>query len=244
MVALFENVEFWKALSALLWPIFALIVFLSARTKIYAFLNRENLSIKVAGMEISVADATKNLGSSVSDLQKRLAEIEGRLGRSAGGTESSSPPTGVQTSPAQPKAAFAPNLSHPFSILWIDDYPSNNAFLIDQFQKDGIEVKLALSTAEGLKDFSSTHYDMVITDLGRQEHGIDHPFAGLDLIKQIRALDTNIPILVYAGQRGLQNQSKLTKAGATKVTQSAVEVQSFINGIRQRTQLGTDKLTS
>jgi hypothetical protein len=64
MTALLENVEFWKALSALLWPLLVLIVFFSAKNRIYAFLGRDNLSIKVAGMEISVADATKNLGTS------------------------------------------------------------------------------------------------------------------------------------------------------------------------------------
>jgi hypothetical protein len=68
MIALVENVEFWKALAALLWPILVLIVFFSARNRIYAFLDRDNLSIKVAGMEINVADATKSLGTDVSDL--------------------------------------------------------------------------------------------------------------------------------------------------------------------------------
>src|ERR1700719_2990170 len=94
MIALLENVEFWKALAALLWPALALIVFFSAKDKIYAFLSRDNLSIKVAGMEISVADATKSLGTDVSDLQKRLAEIETRLGSVA--TEDVAATTGVQ----------------------------------------------------------------------------------------------------------------------------------------------------
>lgn len=228
MIALLENVEFWKALAALLWPALALVVFFSAKDKIYAFLSRDNLSIKVAGMEISVADATKNLGADVSDLQKRLAEIETRLGPAT--TENTAATSDVQKSLIKPKATVATNS---FAILWVDDYPSNNAFLIDQFQKDDVEVKLALSTADGLKDFGNSNFDLIITDLGRRENGLENPFAGLDLIRQTRAQNSNIPILVYAGPRGVQNQRKLINAGATKVTQSAVELQSFINGIRQ-----------
>jgi CheY-like chemotaxis protein len=125
-------------------------------------------------------------------------------------------------------------MTQPFSILWVDDYPSNNAFLIEQFQKDGIEVKLALSTNEGLKELLGESFDMIITDLGRKENGRDNPFAGLEFIKQVRDKNNNAPILVYAGDRGMQNQSKLLKAGATKVTQSPVEVQSFINSLRRK----------
>ena len=112
MIALLENVEFWKALAALLWPALALIVFFSAKDKIYAFLSRDNLSIKVAGMEISVADATKSLGTDVSDLQKRLAEIETRLGSVA--TEDVAATTGVQTGTgAWPPATWKPAIRRP-----------------------------------------------------------------------------------------------------------------------------------
>jgi CheY-like chemotaxis protein len=218
-------------LAALLWPALAIIVFFSAKDKIYSFLGRDNLSIKVGGMEISVADATKSLGADVSDLQKRVSEIETRLAPIAAHLGTVLVGATVSPAPAPSKTAGKTNPSL-FSILWVDDYPSNNAFLIDQLQKDGAEVKLALSTVEGLKYFENSTFNMIITDLGRQENGRDNPFAGLDLIKQIRALDSNVPILVYAGFRGLQNQGKLIKTGATKVTQSAVEVQSFINKVR------------
>jgi CheY-like chemotaxis protein len=95
-------------------------------------------------------------------------------------------------------------------------------------------VELALSTNEGLNKLSDESFDMIITDLGRRENERDNPFAGLEFIKQVREQNNNIPILVYAGDRGMQNQSKLLKAGATKVTQSPVEVQSFINGLRRK----------
>jgi CheY-like chemotaxis protein len=229
MLALFENVEFWKALAALLWPILILVVFLNARHKLYAFLSRDNLSIKVAGMEISVADATKNLGTEVADLQKRLADLETKLSGSKVPAIDPSQSTAAKDSRNSVSESLPPRS---FSILWVDDVPSNNAFLIDQFQKDGVDVKLALSTAQGIKDIKSNNFDAVITDLGREEEGRDNPFAGLDLVKEIRSVNSEIPILVFASYRAIQNQIKLLKAGATKVTRSAVDVQSFIGSIR------------
>jgi hypothetical protein len=74
MTTLLENVEFWKAISTMLWPLVVLVVFLSARSKIYAFLNRDHLTIKVAGMEIGVADAAKKPGG----IGSRSAEAVGR----------------------------------------------------------------------------------------------------------------------------------------------------------------------
>jgi len=243
MLGLLENVEFWKALAALLWPILAILVFFSAREKIYAFLSRDNLSIKVGGMEISVADATKSLGTAVADLQKRLAEIEATLTTTGAGISETTDSTSAVPKPkTEIKFASKTFPLQSFAILWVDDYPSNNAFLIDQLQKDGIEVKLALSTIEGLKDFKNASYDLIITDLGRKENGRNNPFAGLDLINQIRAQAPKLPILVYAGERGLQNQDKLIRAGATKVTESAIDVQSFINNLRAQLDLTSETL--
>lgn len=233
MLALIENVEFWKALSAMLWPVVALIVFMSARNRIYAFLGRDNLSIKVAGMELSVADATKSIGSSVADLQKRLADLESKLGKQhaenayEGDSAVSDLAAGEEFNVTREQAA-----AKPFSILWVDDYPSNNAFLVEQFESEGIQVKLALTTENGLKALENEEYQLIITDLGRKEGTIENPYAGLDLIKQVRALGLQIPILVYAGPRGIKNKTKLVSAGASMVTQSPIDVQSFVQEVR------------
>jgi CheY-like chemotaxis protein len=188
-------------------------------------MSRENLSIKVAGMEISVADATKNIGEAVSDLQKRLGDLETRIGK----TSVDNPITSTSASATPPLIS---SRHQNFSILWVDDYPANNAFLVDQFQKEGVEIKLALTTEEGLRCFENDGYDLIITDLGRRENGISNAFAGLELIKKVRKIDKEIPILVFAGARGIENLNRLLGAGASKVFDSAVEVQSFVSNHR------------
>jgi CheY-like chemotaxis protein len=121
--------------------------------------------------------------------------------------------------------------SKKLSVLWVDDYPSNNAFIIDQFMKDGIHVKLSLTTEDGIKQLNDNKFDLVITDLGRKENGVSKPFAGLDLIKQMRGSNQTIPIIVFAGPRGLENKERLTRAGANLVTVSWVEIQNFVNSL-------------
>lgn len=227
MLALVGNVEFWKAIAAMLWPIVVLVIFLASRSRIYAFISRDNVSIKVAGMEINVADVTKRTGEEVADLQKRLARLETKI---SPGPDPSSP---NDTKRSQTLSIEDDQLTSNFRILWVDDYPSNNAFLIDQFRTDGIEIQLALSTDDALKAYQDDRFDLVITDLGRRENGVSNAFAGLALIKEIRKQDPNVPILVYAGTRGIENMVKLKKAGADFVSQSAVELQRVVLYYRQ-----------
>jgi hypothetical protein len=79
MLSLFESPDFWKAIASISWPIAILVIFFNLKDKLYKLLGRDNLTIKVAGMELSVADATKSIGESVSDLQKKLSDLESRI---------------------------------------------------------------------------------------------------------------------------------------------------------------------
>lgn len=223
--ALIDNAEFWKTLSALFWPATVIVIFLSAKGYIFKFLDRDGLTIKVAGMEISVADATKNIGTEVADLQKKLSELEATVK--------------AQNSDFGPDKIFAESASDnsndgatqikPTTLLWVDDYPINNAFLVDRFRNDGINVILSLSTKDALKTLGYGGIDIIITDLGRKEEGFENPFAGSDLIKAIRSKNQTVPIMVFAGKRGLENRDRLLQEGADAVTASGVEVQTFVN---------------
>jgi CheY-like chemotaxis protein len=224
---MFNVHEFWQFISQLLWIAVVLIVFFTVRSKLYGLLGRQNVTIKVAGFELSVADATQKIGVDVTDLQKRLADLENEV-------HSSVPTRGAVASADdedQPKQP-APTDTRTTSILWVDDVPSNNAFLIEQCRNDGIDVEIALTTKQAMNMFGALNPSLVITDLGRREDGVSNSFAGMDLITAIRNTGSTVPIVVYAGQRGVQNRDKLLQAGAQAVTQSAVELQGWIGGPR------------
>jgi CheY-like chemotaxis protein len=165
-----------------------------------------------------------------------LAAVENKVGKAADEASFPANATGAESAPVQTKRSpDALPKDEEFTILWVDDTPSNNAFLVEQFQKDGIDVKLARSTDEGITDFGSGDcFSMIVTDLGRREGGRMNWFAGLDLIKKVREISRDVPILVFASPRAAKYRDRLLEAGASAVSHSAVEVQSFVASVRSR----------
>src|SRR5271157_3693046 len=63
-------------------------------------------------------------------------------------------------------------------VLWVDDFPTNNAFLRSILQEGGLAIDLALDTPEAITRLGQERYAAVITDMGRPSG----PTAGLDLL--------------------------------------------------------------
>src|SRR5262249_25165137 len=59
------------------------------------------------------------------------------------------------------------------------------------------------STAEGMRMFEDAdpHYDIVLSDIGRTEDGKYERKAGLDFLKEIRASQSDIPVLFFTTER-------------------------------------------
>lgn len=216
-----EVSELLEALSALAWPLVFLAVALVFRRLIFRMMSRDHFSLKVAGMELSVADAAEQVGKNLADLTERVAQVEAYWKAAAG-------PSPAEPSPSPPPPA-EPRSAAGASILWVDDVPMNNAFLIQKFEQEGLYVQKELSTRAALAAWERRPFGLVISDLGRRENGVDNPFAGLDLVKALRARGATVPILIFAGPRGLRNREDLLAAGATEVTASAVDVFKFVS---------------
>lgn len=84
-------------------------------------------------------------------------------------------------------------------ILWVDDYPINNEAVINLFSAIDIQFDIAISTKQGIEMYKQGVYDMIITDMGRG----DESDAGLSLIKGLKSLGCQIPIIVYASCRAI-----------------------------------------
>lgn len=205
------NVEFWKASSSFAWPLTARPPGLLFRRFDVGLLKRDQMTIKVAGIKISVAQATKQGGTALSDLQERVAALESR--------------TPTQARPAHEPSARS-GAQH--SILWVDDFPTDNAFLIEKLESDGIRVRKEISTDAALRALGNDSFDIIISDLGRIENGRDNPFAGLELARALKASNSATPLLIFAGSRGLEHRDQLLTAGATDVTSSPIDVFRFI----------------
>lgn len=230
MTSLITNAEFWKSLGSVLWPIATLIIFFGSKNVIKSVFSKESISIEVAGMKISVADAAKNIGKDLADIQQKVASIEQKIYGEKLVIDNSG------SLEVSKNSSISTILYKPLSIIWVDDFPSNNAFLVDKLQREGINIELSLSTSDALEKIANRSYNAVISDLGRKEDGQQKPMAGLDLIKSLRGSGNNIPILIYAGSRGIENREILLKAGADIVTASGTEVVKFVSNVQANTQ--------
>jgi CheY-like chemotaxis protein len=123
---------------------------------------------------------------------------------------------------ALPRADRAVGGGTPVSphVLWVDDDPSNNRFIIEQFAGRGVEVTTALSTTEALERYEPGAYDLVISDMGRYE-GIDGayvPRAGLRLLETLRVRDPNVRLVFCTSARAVaQYRDEALAAGARDI---------------------------
>lgn len=120
----------------------------------------------------------------------------------------------------------------PFTALWVDDHPENNAFLIERLQQKGVRVDLARSTQKCLFHFAHRRYHVILSDMGRSENGADVPDTGLRLVKTIRQTDQTVPLLILCSNHALQEYGE--KAGAaetTKVTSSAYQATAELRAL-------------
>jgi CheY-like chemotaxis protein len=212
-----------QALASIAWPLlvaFLLIRFGSVIKSVLETAKGRKFTFKVAGNELTMEEASEQQRVLINDLQKHIVEIQKRL------EISTLTPTRAeikQIENALPKVK---------SILWVDDNPKNNAFLIANLSELGIEVDTALSTSEALSKFESKKYDRVISDMGRKEPGKYNQTAGLYLTKQLRAIDKKVPILIYCSSRAAQEfRSEALAAGANEITSSPTVL---LNALRLR----------
>ncbi|MGI2259969.1 response regulator [Shewanella sp. GXUN23E] len=109
------------------------------------------------------------------------------------------------------------NLAEPREIkarvLWVDDHPENNLAEREYLQRQGMAVYTAANTSDALMLLAMYHYDVVISDMGRQ----DEPLAGMKLVDQMRRSGNETPYLLYTIVPSEAQQQLVHKHGAQGV---------------------------
>jgi CheY-like chemotaxis protein len=119
----------------------------------------------------------------------------------------------------------------PRLVLWVDDRPINNAWLIESLRHSGIEVALAYSTDEAitLVRHNPNSVALVISDMARNERGAHQPTAGLKLISRLRELGLAVPIIIYTGEANVASYgNQITKRGGNVATHSPAELLNYL----------------
>ena len=246
--------ELIQAIVSFLWLTLAGIAFFRFYGSIRSAIDSRSLSIDIGGFKLSFPEAAEGLKKQVADLQTKLAELELSVnhGRIAGSNEatdsrhgSTSQPSEIGGAPSSPgylpspslppvRAEALPQAPPPardlgLRVLWVDDHPRGNAYEIDAITSAGGSVEIARSTSEALAKFETGRFDAVITDMGR---GPSRE-AGLDLIRAIRKVDSEVPVFVYTGASQVSgNQIKVKQAGGDGITASSVDLFEMLRNSR------------
>lgn len=203
------------SIASLAWPVIFLILIFSLfdpLKKLIESANGRKFTVKIGDYELTMEEASKQQRAILDDFAKKIAALEQSL-----------PKNSIEF-----QTAISNTESNRFKhILWVDDSPKNNSFLVATLKERGIEIDIALTTNEGLELAAKNDYDAVISDMNRPED--DH--AGIDFTKKLRARDRRMPIYIFCGGWAAKNlREEALKAGVTDITSS----ESTILGLLQK----------
>jgi len=108
------------------------------------------------------------------------------------------------------------------SILWVDDQPMNNVYESSVLKRLGASIVSARSTDEALAFLRQDRFDLVISDVGREENDRRNPTAGYELLEK---LDGRYPLIVYTSSLARLNQERARLAfGAADTPRRVIEL--------------------
>lgn len=192
------------AIAILAWPIVFAVLLIKLYEPIKGLVEAacvRKFSIKIAGNELTMEEASKQQIDAFSDLQAKVAELEKRVAA-----------TSPRAAPEAPASARAGK-----RILWVDDNPKNNSFFVASFESRGTRVDTAMTTDEGVAMFRRSEYDAVISDMGRPES----EKAGIDLARAIKQISPDTPIYIFCGRWAAMNlRGEALAAGVAEITTS------------------------
>jgi CheY-like chemotaxis protein len=190
-------------LTGLAWPVLVGLVIWVLLPSIREVIHSRGFSVKAGGMEISVQDASDQLAGQLDDLREQISAVKAQHGD-------------VDSAP------LGEGLRNLRTVLWVDDYPENNAFEMDALLRKQITVDQAASTREAVGKATSRSFDAIVTDMGREIDGED---AGLELLDALKEHNVRAPVIVYASATAVARTREAALArGAFGVTSSGTEL--------------------
>jgi CheY-like chemotaxis protein len=167
------------AIPALAWVAFALVVYLTLRRPMLERVLPRLSQFKGLGLEITLTE---------------------ELLRQA--TEATEPADGQATrvTPDERRGVLR-RLDHATDylsggrVLWVDDHPEYNQYIIRLLRQVGMRVDLAHDTDEALVALRRSEYDIVLSDIRR---GDDFD-AGLRMPQTFREHHITVPVVIFTG---------------------------------------------
>jgi CheY-like chemotaxis protein len=166
-------IEFVKIVPSVLWFIFVSVLIIRLYEPI-----RDELLPRVSGFKAFGVEAT----FIADELKKAAEERETELSEEA-------------RSSVERRLQRAAPLLRGVQILWVDDDPSNIIYEARILRSFDVSIDIVISTLQALSALSRNSYDLVISDIARDEI----PDEGLRFLREMRNRGLFRPTVLYAG---------------------------------------------
>jgi CheY-like chemotaxis protein len=84
-------------------------------------------------------------------------------------------------------------------ILWVDDHPENNGPIVELLHRFGASVDTPRSNPDALRLLRANRYDVVISDVGRDDEGPGSDLKGVDLADAVVS-SSGLRILLFTAR--------------------------------------------
>jgi CheY-like chemotaxis protein len=202
-----------KGIAAALWVVLALLVFLSFRKALGArlpFLTKLGLTPTGVSMEFAQQKLDEATGKTKPEARRAVTQatkraVLNRVERNA-------------------------DLLGRARVLWVDDHPENNRPIVDLLDRFGAVVETPRSNAAALELMKTTHFHVVLSDVGRDDEGPEQRLAGVRLAEEVFARTGQQTILFTARFDPL----RLPEAGDAERLALALTVSRVVSGRTNR----------
>lgn len=157
-----------KGIAAALWVVLALLVFLSFRKALNSrlpFLTKLGLAPTGVAMEF----AQQKLDEATEQTEPEVRQAVGQATK--------------QT--VLNRVERNADLLRRARALWVDDHPENNTSIVDLLRHFGTVVETPRSNGDALALMTTTRFDVVLSDVGRDDEGPESSLAGVRLAEEV-----------------------------------------------------------
>lgn len=120
------------------------------------------------------------------------------------------------------------------SILLVDD----EALICAEFKRTlegfGFQVSTAHTLETALRSTRKTQFDAILLEFNLRSERRAHPTTGngLKLVRQFRAMDVSVPVLMFTAMEGEPYESASLEAGADEFIPKAAGITSLVSRVR------------
>lgn len=111
-------------------------------------------------------------------------------------------------------------------ILIVSDERQVVDELLDYFESHGYETEVALNSKVVINIVAEREMDLILIGYNVQEA------TSIDVIKEIRSVNSSIPIVVIEGEKSKRMENKFIKAGAQRYLTSPLEKGTLLKVVK------------